>query len=37
MRRQEDQDLTEIIKQIFEESRQTYGHRRIKKCLKEKG
>jgi len=37
MRRQEDQDLIENIKQIFEESRQTYGHRRVKKALKRKG
>lgn len=34
---EEDLVLGEMIKEIFYESRRTYGHRRIKKELKEKG
>ncbi len=36
-KQQKDQILTIEIREIFHESRKTYGHRRIKKALKRKG
>lgn len=37
IREEQDADLTEDIKQIFEESRGLYGTRRIRKCLRKLG